>query len=149
MKMRRAMSACGVLLVLGCGLLAQQLSNRLTNQDVIEMVSLGLSDGVIIDKIHASDATAFDTSVPALKALKVAKVSDAVIQAMINPHPVASVVSNIGTQSSGTTSNGLPEEVGVYVIIKGRFTEIEPEIVGWQTGGYSSVTSPWESTRGT
>ncbi len=114
----------------------QDLGRRLTNQDVIEMVSLGLSNGVIIDKIHASDATAFDTSVPALKALKAAKVSDAVIQAMINPHPEASVVSSVGPQSSAPASNGRPGEVGVYIVSKGKLTEMEPEIVNWQSGGF-------------
>jgi hypothetical protein len=27
------------------------------------------------------------------------------------------------------------QDVGVYVSIKGQITEIEPEVVGWQTGG--------------
>ena len=50
------------------------------------MASIGLSDEVIVDKIHATDATEFDTSLEGLKGLKAAKVSDLVIRAMINPH---------------------------------------------------------------
>ena len=107
--------------------LGQQLSKRITNQEVIEMVSLGLSDDVIIDKIHTTEETNFDTSLAGLKALKSAKVSDAVIRAMINPHPSA-----VGT-AKGVV--GAIEEVGVYILIKGKLTEIEPEIVNWQTGG--------------
>ena len=56
---------------------AQQASGKkLANQDVIDMVSLGLSDDVVIDKIHAAEITEFDTGIVALKSLKAAKVSD-------------------------------------------------------------------------
>jgi hypothetical protein len=112
----------------------QHLSPRVSNQDVIEMVSLGLSDDVIIDKIQATQAREFDTSVPALRSLKAAKVSDAVIRVMINPHPSSSGASN--NPAVPTTDNKLPQEVGVYVVLNGNLTEIEPEIVNWQTGGW-------------
>ena len=65
-------------------------AKRLTNQDIIEMTSLNLSDDVIIAKIRSAtgaDASKFDTSVDGLKALKAANVSDAVIKVMINPAP--------------------------------------------------------------
>jgi hypothetical protein len=65
---------------------AQQTPRKLTNHDINEMVSLGLSDDVVIDKIHAAEATDFDTSIEGLKSLKAAKVSDTIIRAMINPH---------------------------------------------------------------
>jgi hypothetical protein len=42
------------------------------------MVSLGLSDDVIIEEIRSVSATNFDTSIAGLKSLKAAKVSDAV-----------------------------------------------------------------------
>jgi hypothetical protein len=57
----------------------------MTNADVIELVGLSLSDEVVIDKIYAAPATDFDTTLPGLKALKAAKVSDPIIRAMINP----------------------------------------------------------------
>ncbi len=63
----------------------QPSGKKLENQDVIDMVSLGLSDDVVIDKIHAADITEFDTDIAALKSLKAAKVSDAVIRVMIHP----------------------------------------------------------------
>ncbi len=59
----------------------------LSNSDVIEMVSIGLSDEVIIEKIQTTSANDFDTSIDGLKALKAAKVSDAVLKVMMNPHP--------------------------------------------------------------
>ena len=52
-----------VLVAARVGLRAQQLSERLTNQDVIELVAVGLADDVIIEKIHATQGTDFDTSV--------------------------------------------------------------------------------------
>src|SRR5579862_2674947 len=70
--------------------MAHESAKRLTNQDIISMTSLGLSDDVIIAKIRSAtgaDASRFDTSVDGLKALKAANVSDAVIKVMINPTP--------------------------------------------------------------
>src|SRR5580700_920068 len=135
-KMRAVKFSCGVFLLLfalACG--AQQLSKRLTNQDVIDLVGVGLSDDVIIDKIHATEGIDFDTGVAALKALKAANVSDAVIRAMINPHPAISAVDKARISPPTTKDDGLPEEVGVYVALNGKLSEVEPEIVGWQTGG--------------
>ena len=62
-------------------------SAKMTNADVIDLVGFGLSDDVVIDKIFATKVTDFDTSISGLKALKAAKVSNAVIRAMINPQP--------------------------------------------------------------
>lgn len=73
--------------------IGQTQPKAMTNDDVIQMVSLGLSDEVIIEKIHTAPATSFDTSITALKSLKDAKVSDPVLKAMMTPHPL--------TQSSG------------------------------------------------
>jgi hypothetical protein len=64
----------------------QQSSQRMTNQDVIDMVALGLSDNVIIQKLRTIESPQFDTSVQGLRMLKSGKVSDAVILVMINPH---------------------------------------------------------------
>jgi len=126
---------------------AQQLSKRMTNKDVIEMVQLGLPDDVIIDKIQTAGETAFDTSVAGLKALKEAKVSNDVIRAMVHPHatgaPAVAVPvppepeAETAEPAEGTVrmAGGLPREIGVYVLRKGRLAEVEPEIVGWQTGG--------------
>jgi hypothetical protein len=94
---------------------AQESSKRLTNQDVITMASLGLSDDLIIAKIRSvsgSDGLNFDTSVDGLKSLKEAKVSDAVVKAMINPALPPTVVV---TGAPMTPDPNLPPpEVGVY-----------------------------------
>jgi TonB family protein len=86
----------------------------MANQDVIDMVSLGLSDDVIIEKIHAVDSTDFDTSIKGLRALKAGKVSDLVIRAMINPHPVKGAGHNFalgepdGNQEAAFTARQSP-----------------------------------------
>jgi S1-C subfamily serine protease len=78
-----AMSVCFVLVSFAASQVQQK---PLSNDDVIGMVSVGLSDEVIIEKIHSAPSTNFDTSLDGLKSLKQAKVSDAVLKTMINPH---------------------------------------------------------------
>jgi hypothetical protein len=106
---------------------SQEMTRRFTNQDVIEMVRLGLSDDVIIAKIHGvsgQDGLKFDTGVEGLKALKAANVSDQVIKVMINPAPAMSSVT-IGAPPSGLDPNLPPPEVGVYWKDANKFVPIE------------------------
>jgi len=114
--------------------LGQQAVKKMTNEDVTQMVSLGLTDEVIIDKIHAAGATDFDTSVAGLTALKQAKVSDAVLRAMINPHPLA-VNSGLSTGPNPPTNANpndptSPHESGLYWLAKQgqdkRMLRLEP-----------------------
>lgn len=94
---------------------AQESSKRLTNQDIISMTSLGLSDDIIVAKIRSvsgSDGLNFDTSVDGLKSLKEAKVSDSVVKAMINPALPPTVV--VSGAPLATDPNLPPPEVGVY-----------------------------------
>jgi hypothetical protein len=64
----------------------QELSKRkLSNQDILDMASLGLGDDVILEKIRTAPETDFVTDLESLKALKAAHLSDPVIRAMINP----------------------------------------------------------------
>jgi hypothetical protein len=109
-----------VLLILIClfGSLTsgQELAKRFTNQDVIDMTGLGLSDDVIIAKIRSvsvADGLKFDTSLEGLKALKAAKVSDAVIKVMLSPGPAPVAVVVAGSPVSNDP-NLPPPEVGVY-----------------------------------
>jgi len=55
-----------ILLVMPCAFWGQQLSQRITNQDVIDMVALGLSDDLIIQKLRTVESPQFDTSVQGL-----------------------------------------------------------------------------------
>jgi hypothetical protein len=117
----------------------------MTNQDVIDMVSLGLPDDVIIEKIR-SVATDFDTSVAGLRSLKAGRVSDSVIRIMINPSLGNSPIptSDKPEAAIGGEIQGVPPttiEVGVYLVRNGKLTEVEPEIVNWQTGGVLKHTA--------
>jgi len=124
---------------------AQQLTMRMTNQDVTGMVSAGLSDQVILDKIHAADATNFDTSVEALKALKAANVSDAVIGVMIDPNPaVSGRARSAADQSTPANADSndpaTPHDPGIYIYAQAddgkKMTMLEPTVYqGTAAGG--------------
>jgi hypothetical protein len=116
MKRSTSLLAALFLLLASTTAWSQQLNKRITNQDVIDMAGLGLSDDVIIAKIRGASAGGtlqFDTSVDGLKALKAGKVSDEVIKVMINPAPPAAPVIVAATPISNDP-NLPPPEVGVY-----------------------------------
>ncbi|HWZ01016.1 MAG TPA: hypothetical protein VNX17_08050, partial [Edaphobacter sp.] len=110
---------------------SQQLGKRITNKDVIDMTSIGLSDDLIIAKIRGAAAGGtlqFDTSVDGLKELKAAKVSDEVIKVMINPAPPAAQVVVAATPISNDP-NLPPPEVGVYWKNSNAFILIEGQAI--------------------
>lgn len=118
---RRILAVLLVLcLLLTVGAAAQELAKRLSNQDIIDMVSLGLGDDVIVAKIRAAQDAKFDTSTDGLKALKAAKVSDAVIKVMIDPRAMdvpAVAAAGAAAAAAGAPAddpNLPPKEVGVY-----------------------------------
>jgi hypothetical protein len=125
---------------------SQEPAKRLTNQDVIEMTKLGLTDDVIIAKIRAvngtgAEAAVFDTSVDALKVLKAANVSDAVIKVMINPAPPPATIVAATAAPMTLDPNLPPPEVGVYwkdgsnfSLIQGR--ALDQTKVGGKAGSY-------------
>ena len=88
----------------------------MTDSDVIALAQAGISDDIIVEKIHAAPATDFDTGVDGLKALQAAHISSAVIRAMINSH-AAGRVSSANTSTPGSNSDD-PDAVhppGVYM----------------------------------
>jgi hypothetical protein len=85
--------------------------SAMTNTDVIALVSAGLSDDLVIAKIHAANATDFDTSVDGLKSLKAANVSNAVIQAMIQPAPVPAAAPAAANPDDPNS----PHPMGLYI----------------------------------
>ena len=109
------------------------LHKRLTNQDVIEMAKLGLSDDVIITKIRkayeaGSDEVSFDTGVEGLKALKAANISETIIKVMINPAPPPPAVVAAAVPMT-LDPNLPPPEVGVYWRDQGRFVLVQGQAV--------------------
>jgi hypothetical protein len=110
---------------------SQELAKRITNQDIIDMVGMGISDDVIIAKIRSASAgenLKFDTSLNGLKELKAAKVSDEVIKVMINPAPPPGPVVVAATPISNDP--GLPPpEVGVYWKNGNAFVFIQGQVI--------------------
>jgi hypothetical protein len=106
---------------------------RFTNQDIIDMAKLGLSEDVIIAKIRAATASnpesvRLDTGIEALGTLKAANVPDSVIKVMINPTPPpAAVVA--GANPMTMDPNLPPPEVGVYWKNGGKFILVEGRAV--------------------
>lgn len=116
----RVWIACcaAILCMLALSASAQNLGKRFGNQDVVDLVQLGVSDDVIIAKIRSvaaggANAVSFDTSVDGIRALKAAHVSDPVIEVMINPAPpTATLVTPTAAVTLGPDLP--PPEVGVY-----------------------------------
>ena len=131
MKRPTSLLAALFLLLASTTAWSQQLNKRITNQDVIDMAGLGLSDDVIIAKIRGASAGGtlqFDTSVDGLKGLKAAKVSDEVIKVMINPAPPAAPVVVAATPISNDP-NLPPPEVGVYWKNGNAFVFVEGQAI--------------------
>lgn len=137
-----------VILLLACSAWSQDnpaLAKRFTNQDIVSMVQLGISDDVVIAKIRTMsaagpDSVSFDTSTAGLKALKAANVSDSVIKVMINPAPAATAIVMASTPMMADP-NLPPPEIGVYwkngvnfVLIQGQaMTDMK---VGGKAGSF-------------
>ena len=114
---------------------SQELSKRkLTNQDILDMVSLGLGDDVILEKIKSAPETEFATDLESLKALKAAHVSDPVIRVMINPKAAAAPSASIAAAPAPANPD-LPDDVGIYIKVRGKLNEVSPEVVGYKSGG--------------
>ncbi len=79
---------------------------KMSNQDILDMVSLGLGDDVILEKIHSAPETDFVTDLESLKALKAAHVSDPLIRLMINPKATSVAAS----PTTATVTSAQPAE---------------------------------------
>lgn len=121
-----------------CALVAQELTPRMSNKDVIEMVGLGLSEDTILEKIRTAEEPKFDTSLEALKALKDAKVPDGVIRQMVNPKAgtIAGGAVVAAAAKESVDPNLPPKEVGVYWKNGAEFVFIEGQMISQaQIGG--------------
>ncbi len=91
----------------------------LTNQSVVTMTAAGLPDEVIIAKIKSS-RTNFDLSTPALAKLTDAKVSSAIMKAMIEAKPSDTAATAATTTSAPAIMDSedpmAPHDPGVYLL---------------------------------
>ncbi len=62
----------------------------MTNQDVLDLAAAGISEDIIVEKIKTAAAKNFDMSVPGIKSLKSAGLSDTIIKAMLQPSSLTS-----------------------------------------------------------
>jgi hypothetical protein len=120
----------------------------LTNDKVIELVRLGLSENIIVEKIRQSECKC-DTSTAAMGKLKAARVSDAVIMAMMESSRAYSeseikptrnrTEENDGRESTAATT---PKELrqisepGIYLLEDGKMTLIEPTVYSGSKAGF-------------
>lgn len=103
-----ALFLCAGLANLNCGW-AQDAAKPVTPDDVLTMMSAGLSDSIILTKIHQHNKP-LDLSTDDLVRLKKAKVSDAVIRELMDPSAVPESVSSPTTvvvQSSLLGNSGV------------------------------------------
>jgi hypothetical protein len=85
----------------------------LTNADVISLVSIGLDESVIAQKIRTAPSTSFDVSIDGLKVLKAAKVSNEVIHAMLES-------ANSSAAYSNSDDPAAVHAPGIYVQVAGN-----------------------------
>jgi len=140
MRARFAFLLIAVLLLIS-GLAIAQSGKPLTNDDVVQMVKGGFDESTTIAAIDAA-ITTFDTSVPALMALKTAGVSEKIISSMLAATKKKTEVakntapaSTAPAAAAAAPNPDVPEDVGVYVKLKGSLGEVYAEIVDWKSGG--------------
>jgi hypothetical protein len=117
------------------------IKKRFTNEDVISMAKLGLTDDVMIAKIRAmsaaGDSISFDTGVEGLKNLKANGVPDSVIKVMINPTAAGpTVIAASNTTPMTVDPNLPPPEVGVYWKDRANFVLLQGQaLTNTKAGG--------------
>ncbi len=110
------------------------VTKSLTVAEIITLSQAGLSEDVIVAKIK-KNGQAFDLSPDQLLQLNTAKVSDKVIQYMLDPAKPDPIP--VATTSAPAVDPSLPDEAGVYWRKQGEknWNELLPEVVNWKTGG--------------
>jgi hypothetical protein len=107
-------------------LLAQQ---PLTNDSILKLVKAGMGDDLIINMIN-TQPSGFAVAPDDLIALKAGGVSEKVIGAMLVRQN--SAVTPAPSISAPADS---PREIGVYYMKAGVWTDVEPEVVNFKSGG--------------
>jgi hypothetical protein len=118
----------------------------LNNAAILEMHEMNLGDAVILEKIKTSKCQ-FDTSLAGLKQLKGAKVSDAVIQAMVAASaPAAGKVTATASASAvvlvgDANDPATPHPAGVWMMKDQKLTRMDSEVSGEISSG--GFVGPW------
>ncbi len=127
------------MLFLIAGLLAAQAA--LTNESIIKLTKAGLSEEVILNMVKSQPAK-YSASADDLIALKGAGVSDKVISEMVTKasgapaEKLPAALAGFASTPAATGTAAPPvTEVGVYYKKNGVWTELQPEIANFKTGG--------------
>ena len=115
-------------LLLGGVVFGQALQKRTSIDDVIEMSKAGVSESLIITTLH-KEGQPFNLKATDMVRLKQAGVSDAVVQAMLDPSGSTSTPPAVAAPANPTL------DIGVYAKKDGKWVEVLPEVVNWKTGG--------------
>lgn len=139
---------------------ATSAKKPLTLGDVKSMLRAGLSEDVIIARLR-KEGTAFELSAEEMIDLKNAGCTDNIMKVLLDPHATiptnapgapaaaATATSTSSSAASGTAgSGGLPEDVGVYAMVDGKWIEIQPEIISFQSGGLGKSLLTYGLTKG-
>jgi hypothetical protein len=138
----RITTVATILTLMASSVLCQQMpqnkdpDSALTNDDIVQMASLGLPDNLVIAKIKAAKTVNFDTSPTGLKALSDARVHDLVVEAMISRQdggkvdvsPSARSGPAAGAPSADPNDPMAPHDSGVYLLKDGRLTPMDPAV---------------------
>lgn len=137
--MKRRVMSCGGLITMyvllwTCSIGAQEV---LTNDAVMTMKKVGLSDAVIIAKIKSSQSK-FDVSTQALVELKRAGLSDDVLEAMVRHSGPGGPVGNLpaprgGEPTIGNTPGILQGREGVYHLRGDQYVELMAAVASIET----------------
>lgn len=100
----------------------------MTNDSVIKMVKAGLGEDIVISTIKAQPGQ-YGTAADDLISLKGAGVSDRIIAAMIEKGSAPAAPAPAAVPAA------VVSEVGVYYNKAGKWTDLQPEVVNFKTGG--------------
>jgi hypothetical protein len=101
----------------------------LTNETILKLVKAGMGDDVIVGMIN-TQATSFTLGSDDLIALKAAGVSDKVMGAMLSRNNAPAAAA-----ATAPAPSALVSEIGVYYKKGGVWTDVEPEVVNFKSGG--------------
>jgi hypothetical protein len=103
----------------------------LTNDSILKLVKAGMGDDLIVNMVNTQPAN-YSLSAEDLIALKTGGVSEKIISAMVvkSSGAAAPTVTAVPAPTAGPVN-----EIGVYYKKNGNWTEMEPEVVNFKTGG--------------
>ena len=116
------------LMLLACVAALSFSQATLTNDSIIKMVKAGLSEDIVLGSIRSQPGK-YSTGADDLIALKSAGVGDKIIAAMLN--------GGGGAAPAAAPAAGAPivGEIGVYYKKNDQWSDLDPEIVNFKTGG--------------